>query len=158
MSLQDKLIIPLLDDGITAEDLKESKGFVGLYTSDINRPYLDNHVFLLFSLDCINSESVERGVKFSKLKNLYNRKLTRINGKLYDIYAFTRSNFTIKSILKRSYIISDDEKIKIFKFWGLNDPEVNMYMLYGRIVNNYNENIIPEEDLTGYEKSQVLSI
>ena len=47
-NLTTKLIIPLLDDNIVLEDVSEESGFVNAYTDDINKPFYDNHIFLLY--------------------------------------------------------------------------------------------------------------
>ena len=47
MSNITKTIIPLIDDDLTLEDFSESTGFEAVYYEDINRPYLDNHIFII---------------------------------------------------------------------------------------------------------------
>lgn len=158
MSLQEKMIIPFLDENLTIHDLYDVPGFVGLYFNDINRPYLDKHVFLLFSFDSLSSESIDRWSKLKKLKCVYSTRTVKIKGKMYDIFTFPIINQTIRNIINHNYILSDEQKIRIFKFWEFKDIDVNNYMLNGQIPFHFEEKTIPEEDLTPYEKSQVLSI
>ena len=50
MSTQMKLIVPLLDDNITADTISEEAGFIDAYTWNKNEPYIDNCIFLMFSV------------------------------------------------------------------------------------------------------------
>ena len=40
-------IVPLMDDNLTWQDLTVESGFINAYTSDKNRPYLEDKVFLV---------------------------------------------------------------------------------------------------------------
>ena len=74
-NLTTKLIVPLLDDNIVLEDVSEESGFVNAYTDDINKPFYDNHIFLLYkSVDTI--ESLRRFQKFNKLTTIHNIRYT----------------------------------------------------------------------------------
>ena len=77
-NLTTKLIIPLLDDNIVLEDVSEESGFVNAFTDDINKPFYDNHIFLLYkSVDTI--ESLRRFQKFNKLTTIHNIRYITIN-------------------------------------------------------------------------------
>ena len=67
MSLQMKLIIPLLDKSLTKEDISPEAGFVDAYNYDINRPALENCVFLMYDAYTRTPESNRRYGKFEKL-------------------------------------------------------------------------------------------
>ena len=71
-----KLIIPLLDDNITREDVSPNSGFVGIYTEDINKPYLDNHIFLLYDSEVNTIEAMNRHKKFKLLDDIYKNCVT----------------------------------------------------------------------------------
>lgn len=157
MSLPEKMIIPFLDEELTVYDLYNTPGFEGLYLHDINRPYLDNHVFLLFSFDSLSSASIDRWSKLKKMKCVYATRTVKIKGKLYDIFTFPIMNNQIRNILKGNFVLSDKDKLRIFKFWNFTDDDVNKYMLTGSIPISFEEKTIPEEDLSPNEKSQVLS-
>lgn len=125
-----RLIVPLLDDKLVKEDFDEKNGFSGVFMYDKNRPYLDNHLFLLYDISKPSKENYEREVRFRKHTNIYNSKVVYIKGKAYKIYAYTRVNPDIKKILKDrvkpEFIKSS---IKIMKFWRLADDEINKFLL-----------------------------
>lgn len=130
MSLQMKLIVPLLDDNLVREDFDEKNGFRGVFMHDKNRPYLDNHLFLLYDISNPSKENYNREVRFTKHTNIYNTKVVYIDGKAYKIYAYPRINSDIKKILKdrvRPEFIKSS--IKIMKFWRLGDDAVNTFLL-----------------------------
>ena len=60
-------IVPLLDDNLTWRDLTVESGFINAYTSDKNRPYLEDKVFLVYDSSVNTRESLDR---YCKLKNL----------------------------------------------------------------------------------------
>ena len=98
-NLTTKLIIPLLDDNILLEDVSEESGFVNAYTDDINKPFYDNHIFLLYkSVDTI--ESLRRFQKFNKLTTIHNIRYITINNEHYIVYTFVKINKDINNILK----------------------------------------------------------
>lgn len=148
MSLQFKLIIPLLDEQITKKDISPTAGFVDAYSEDINRPYLDNHIFLLYASSVLTNESFETEKKLSSSKNLYGKYKIYIGNTYFILFAFTIINKSIKSIMNNACALSDNDKMRIFAFWNLTDADVNRYMLnplyvmYSKFVNN----VIPEED------------
>lgn len=148
MSLHYKLIIPLIDNGIKLSDLSAQSGFVNIFSEDINRPYLDNHIFLLYSSTVLTNEAFEREARFKTLKSYYNMYEVEIGGMAFVLYAFVILNKSIKNIMSGSVTLSIDDKNRINAFWNLSDRDVNTYMLnplyvmYSKFVNN----VVPEED------------
>lgn len=145
MSLPYKLIIPLLDDTITEQDLSKDNGFINVYNEDINRPYLDNHIFLLYRY-YNNEKEVARDEKFRKSPCLYNSDIIKINNKLYLLYSFSIVNKTIRNIMNNSFIIPKEDKIKICKFWNFKDKDVIDYIFgYSKNVL-FKDSKVPEVD------------
>lgn len=148
MSLQFKLIIPLLDEQITRKDISPAAGFIDAYSEDINRPYLDNHIFLLYASSVLTNESFETEKKLSSSKNLYGKYKIYIGNTYFILFAFTIINRSIKDIMNNACALSNTDKMRVITFWGLTDADVNRYMLnplyvmYSKFVNN----VIPEED------------
>ena len=148
MSLQLKLIIPLLDESITLEDLSDKAGFVDAYSEDINHPYMDNHIFLVYAANVLTNESFETEQKLKSSKNLYSRYKFTLSGIPFIVFAFTIINKNIKNIMCNSTALTDKERMRVITFWNLTDADVNRYMLnplyvmYSKFVNN----VIPEED------------
>lgn len=56
MSKQCKVLIPLLGENMMLEDISEDVGFYDAYTSNIDKPYLDSHIFLVYSNLCHTDE------------------------------------------------------------------------------------------------------
>lgn len=148
MSLQFKLIIPLLDETITKDDLSDKTGFIGAYSEDINHPYLDNHIFLLYAHNCLTNEAFATWKKLKKSKNLYGTYKFNIDGIPFIMFAFTITNKSIKNVMSDSVSLNDSERMRVIAFWNLQDEDVNKYMLnplyamYSKFVNN----VIPEMD------------
>lgn len=148
MSLHFKLIIPLLDNVITKADLSEKAGFVGAYSEDINRPYLDNHIFLLYAYNVLTNEAIETWKKLKEARNLYNVYKFKIKNIPFIMFAFTIINKSIKYIIYDSIALNENEKMRIISFWNLQDADINRYMLNPKCVmyNKFVNNVIPEQD------------
>lgn len=151
MCLQEKMLLALIDDKITKEDISENFGFVGLYIGDINRPFLDNHIFLLYEIGEHLEGAVDVHRKLKQCKNLYNRYSLKINGKYYYSYCFTISNKEIRQIINKKILFNFNDKthLKIYKFWSFDDDDINYYTLHQNDLLQYKEpnfKIIPEED------------
>ena len=66
-----KLAIPLLNTDIKLSDIDSTTGFVGAYFEDINKPYLTDHMFLMYD-DTVKGDNVaKRFYKLSKLTFLF---------------------------------------------------------------------------------------
>lgn len=143
-----KFILPLLDDELTIDDLSPKAGFVDAYTDDINRPYLDNHIFLLYIANLDSKESYNRTMKFKQLKSIYNILDVRIKGVLCKLYTFCITNPAIKYIFKNSFMLSDSDKTKILKFWKSEDDDINEFFVKNidTIVHSFNSTSVPEWD------------
>lgn len=141
------MIIPLLDDKITLQDISTEAGFIDAYSADINRPYLCDNIFLLYSPKLNTEESIERNERFKSLSSLYNRYEIYINGNYLILYVFT-INKAIKSIINDSLMLSKKDVMRIIAFWNLTDADINSYMLDPLYVmyNKFVEKVVPEED------------
>lgn len=147
MSLFEKLILPLLDEKLTKEDISKDYGFVGIYTNDINRPVLDNHTFLMYDLSVNSKYAYERDIRFRQFTNIYNTKIEMIGGKAYCIYAFTNVNPDIKRLFNGEKPRHINSVVRILSYWRGYDAEVNCAMLTKqpvRIKRTFNQ--VPEFD------------
>ena len=84
-----KLIVPLLDKSFEKEDISEESGFVEGYLQDINRPYLDNHIFLLYDGKLDTVAKLKRDEKIRKMPTLYGRYTIHIKNVPYLLYVFS---------------------------------------------------------------------
>lgn len=147
MSTSFKFIIPLLDKKIKLVDLSPNAGFIDVFSSDKNRPYLDNHIFLLYSTDICTKESEERAERFKKLSNLYQTKYIKIKNKIFLMYVFSIVNPAIKRIKNNILMLSNEDKMRIIAFWELKDGDINRFMMDSiYLIGNFVERVIPEED------------
>lgn len=143
-----KLILPLLNDEITYEDLDSSTGFINAYTEDSNRPFLENHIFLMYKSSAPNA--LKRFLKFKNSKNLHSTRYMVHNKEHYTVYAFPiiENKKDIRNIIKGYDITNVDNKLKIYNFWKNHEVD----NLKDRIFDNHFEilpaieEIIPEED------------
>lgn len=140
-------LLPLLFDN--RKILYNKYGFVNAFIEDINRPWLDNHIFVLFKTSSI-SDSIEKDMRNNKY--FYDVKQIVIDNNFYEEYIFIippeykKSLETFKTI---SYnILTVEDKIKVLKFWGLEDiPYINILLNSNPEYAEFeNDNIVPEED------------
>lgn len=164
MSTMYKMIIPLLNDCLKKEDFSEEAGFTDAFSMDINRPYLDNHIFLMYRFDTKESTWF-RNKRFMDSGMVQNRKLIRINNTCYIVYAIPIINNQVKRIHKGLNVSTYDDKMKIVKFWNFEEGDVNTQMFKPGATFNYEHKTIPEEDynekraqLRVYKKAEVPSI
>lgn len=164
MSTMYKTIIPLLGDCLKKEDFTEDAGFVDVFSEDINRPYLDNHIFLMYKFDTKES-SWFRNKRFMDSGIVQNSKMMRINNTCYIVYAIPIINNQVKRIHKGLNVSTYDDKMKIVKFWNFEEGDVNTLMFKPGATFNYEHKTIPEEDyaeehaqLRVYKKAGVPSI
>ena len=148
MSIHNKLILPLISNNITLEDISKETGFAGIYTLDINKPFLTNHVFLLYK-KVATIEARKTREKLENFSNLYNKRTISLNGILYNLYSFT-INYPIKIIKDNGHmLLGKTEKTQIGKFWKFLDTDVTDYLLgFSYIGNLFKDTIVPEEDFT----------
>lgn len=147
MSLTLKLIIPQLDDILTIDDLSEKSGFVGAYTSDINRPYLDNHTFLMYDLSNKTKEAYDREWKFRKLSNLHGWNIIYIKDKPYKIYTFCNHTEDIQNCIKGKHPNNTISLSKVATFWNNTDITVIDYLFQSKLGDlEIDTSTVPEED------------
>lgn len=116
-TLTTRYILPFIFD--SNKLFNDNYKFINAYVSDINRPYLDNHIFVLFEYDTVIYNSIDKCMKDNKY--FYDNKLISINNVLYSEYIFVIPN-EYKSVvhtIKDGYynIITSDSKEKIISFW-----------------------------------------
>lgn len=146
MSIHNKLILSLVNENLTLEDISPKTGFSGVYTMDINRPYLTNHIFLLYKF-VATKESRKTRKKLDGFTNLYSRRTISVNNTLYHLYAFT-INIAIKRIKDNGHmLLGKNEKTQVCKFWNLIDKDINEYLFGNHLIGSkFQDTMVPEED------------
>ena len=150
MSNITKTIIPFIDNNLSLDDFSENEGFVGVYYEDINRPYLDNHIFLMYNWD--DKKSTKVFFKFKNIPSFYGYKIIYLSKKAYIVYTFT-SNMLINRLKNGTCILRDVNKQRILQFWQFKDAWVTLNTLRGTIVCDPPKDILPEEDFMPDEET-----
>lgn len=145
MNTQLKLIIPLLDEELSPDLFTPEAGFLNAYDTDINRPFLDNHIFLMYDSDLSYPGNYKRNERIMKMKNLHNRIMIRIKGILVMIYTFCITKLQIKQLLNGRNILNDDEKYDILEFWN-KDITICMALITNKSFGKLDNAIVPEQD------------
>lgn len=147
-------IIPLLDDNLTWRDLTVESGFVNAYTSDKNRPYLEDKVFLLYDSSVNTRESLDRFCKFKNLDTVHNTTYITIDNKPYTVYCFNSIKYRkdINSLKNYGKTFSLDSALEINRFWNnVPVPELSKRLFLPLYRNGEAiEAELPEEDYYGY--------
>ena len=86
MSKQCKVLIPLLGENMMLEDISEDVGFYDAYTSNIDKPYLDSHIFLVYSNLCHTDERWYTNRKIKGLSTYYGSDTIYIKNKPFTVY------------------------------------------------------------------------
>ena len=164
MSIQMKLMIPLLDSNIKKEDLTPEAGFVDVYVFDKNRPAIEDCIFLMYDISKKTKQAGDREHRFAKCTNLRNTKVEYINGKPYKIFAFSIIGNDMKSLYNGYKPKQYNNVVRILSFWRGYDDDVNKTMLINkpeRLSRDWKT--IPEYDYRpgpqmgfGYNKGEAL--
>lgn len=144
MSLFEKIIIPLINSELSMKDFKDSTGFVGAYTEDTDRPYLDNHVFLMFKWNKDVPNGVDVFYKFRELNSFHSYKVRYINNEPYIVYTFT-SNRDINHLKRGGNFIGESSKQRILQFWMFTDNVVTINVMRGTIASTPTPPLPPED-------------
>lgn len=137
MSQIEKLLIPLIDDNITINEVNTHK-FIGVFTEDVNSPGLD-YVYLVFVYDIsdLHPKLAINGIDSAK----------RIGNNLYHVYKFPRVSPDLKRLLKGEYqLISNEGVSKIYTFWKDYDEVTANYPFARTIAKESYNRVIPEEE------------
>ena len=134
MSAFEKTIIPLINSELELENFNEKTGFIGAYVEDIDRPYLDNHVFLLYKWDKNTENATSIFYKLKKLDSFHSYKTMYIDGKPVIVYTFT-SNRDINHLKRGGSVIGLSSKLRILQFWKYTDDWVNINVMRGTIAS-----------------------
>ena len=114
-----KYIMPLLFNDKCPELIDNESGFIDAYIADINKPYLCNHIFLMYESKPLYLYKIKHIC--SKNANYHHDYSMKINDKWYTIFVFIRPNRykeTIASIISgKRFEILFCNKVMIQRFW-----------------------------------------
>lgn len=116
-------ILPLIDPSLTANDFMVGTPlFVGTYTRNINIPWQDNHIFLLYKSN-IDPTFNKLLVKLDDIPAYRGKTHIRLHGDWYILLTFVRPDQMGLEISKltnhRPTELSYDTKVHIINFWNL---------------------------------------
>ncbi len=153
MSTSLKLLIPLAIDPIPLEMLSKEAGFIDAYTHDLNKPYLEDKIFLMYEADFNTNEKAIRFEFFCRLKIPYYT--YKINGKLRLIYFFDIKTKSIAHPKMSSVcvIYNNDERYKIMEFWRNTEQDVTEHIFEHQTPIYYEKKVIPIEDYDNKQDS-----
>lgn len=113
-----------LTDGLLYEDISDESGFKDAALNDADRPYLDNHLFLMYDVTTI-SDALRK--KLDNLKWVFDQTLRNNNGNTYIVYTISL-NKNQKNLLRMPYADgSNGAKIVSF-YYGRDTKLVNRVM------------------------------
>lgn len=122
---------------------KYTKALVNGYSGDINRPWLDNHVILIFDPELMDTYRVNT---LEELPTKRLSKLIRIDGQPVIIYALEihpKYSTDLKLILANRFPeLKASTKIRMLSFWQQDESSSLCKLLFSK---NYNQNSISEE-------------
>lgn len=148
-------IAPLCNDNITWIDLTRESGFINAYTSDKNRPFLEDKVFFIYDSSVNTVESLNRYRKFEKLSTLYNKRYITINKKHYIVYCFNNPNYIkeIRNLQSSGKTLNLKASLKIYNFWNnVPVPQLSERLFLKKYLGYPIKAELPEEDYYSYEE------
>ena len=140
-----KIAIPLINDQLKLEDIQECSGFVEAYFEDKNKPFLTNHIFLMYDSLSNGSNVAECFYKLFHLKNRYGTRVIYTKNKPYTVYTFTIDS-TIRDLRDGNIILSTAQKQRVLEFWESKDAWITNNILLGTMYDHPEASILPEED------------
>ena len=133
-----KYILPLLfneNDDIIVNETKY--GFVNAFLSDINRPQLYNHIFLMYKSNAVALNTLCRVL--SKNPHYYSNYSVKINNEHFTVFVFFKPKRYLKDI---ESIINGNRfslvfyaKVIIQKFWNFDADSIEFSTLFQSLDN-----------------------
>lgn len=142
MSKQCKVLIPLLGENMMLEDISEDVGFYDAYTSNIDKPYLDSNIFLVYSNLCHTDERWYTDRKIKGLSTYYGSDTIYIKDKPFTVYILKVIPKKYLDIMDGIVNLTTKERDKINKFWRCTDNYINRF-----ICDKYNKISCEESNL-----------
>jgi len=148
MSKLVKLLIPILNIGITKNDLTKECGLIDVYTRNTNNTSdMDDHLYFLYDAENINEKSQDVFYKFLKSPVLYSFDNIKIKDHMYRLYTLSVFGKTALKLYRNAVPpISLEDQVRILKFWNLEDEEINKCVLGIDPYVDKDTKSVPEKD------------
>ena len=126
MSLFEKIIIPLIDENLSIEDVSTKSGFIDSYTVDLDHPSWEKVVYLAYD-DSLRTDDTKKCARklesLAVLKNTYVKVCDRKPIMIYKLYA----KADLKNLFNGEIELTPKQMKRIFDFWGY-DSDVAFYI------------------------------
>lgn len=126
---------------------RNNSPFVNAYISDINKPYLDKHLFIVYDNNASSYNYLYMRRWLRTLRTYHNDYDIILNGKGYTVFAFTiddKDYDEVKKIIEGLYSkLKEETKKKILAFW---DAKYNS-RLYSYMHHDSNKEILEQIDI-----------
>lgn len=139
-----KFAVSNLNTNLTYLDVSPQAGFVKASFDDIDRPFLDNHFFLMYDWSVKDKQVAATEYKLRSFDNLYNVRTMFVNKKPYVVYAFTLP-VNLKRMKSCSFIDTKTKK-NALDFWWNYDFNFSSDILNNKLYTPYVYDPIPVQD------------
>lgn len=148
--------------------LSDKYGFINAYIQDINRPFLEDKICVLFKYT--PKTNIELDTIAKNNPYFYDHKELHINGELYDEYIYVippENKITIDEIINGyAYGITYKNKAKIIAFWNdFNSKHMeellrsDLEIDFGKTKSLHElKEFVPEEDYIDYDNVELLNL
>jgi hypothetical protein len=146
------LLLPLISvDDITAEDIigGYEDALMNSFSYDINKPYLDDHIHLVFDNSMFKEKDVEPITKRDELCYISHYRLSGVYVKVYALKISDEFELSKRLIMNNDISsLMPEVKAKIFKFWNTSGRTNLFDILYNEKPSDkeVSKEILPEED------------
>lgn len=142
MSQLTKACIALID-GLLYEDINDESGFKDAALNDADRPYLDNHLFLMYDVTTI-SDTLRK--KLDNLKWVFDQTLRNNDGNTYIVYTISL-NKNQKNLLRMPYA-DGSSGAKIVSFYYGRDTKLVNHVMNHEYLSDDGESIPLETNVS----------
>ena len=140
-----KYLLPMFDSKSSFIFDDEHFVFINVFYKDIDRPYLDNHIFILYEIKAC-TETVSSYLKIKKLKQYRSSYNFVYNNRTFMVAIFTiplKYKKDYKNVINGKYSETSIEyKEKVLSYWDINDTNSSTYrILYNLLDTSDNRNL-----------------
>lgn len=145
-----KLIIPLTDNNFTLKNTFNNEGFIDACDYDINQPYKENCIFLIYDGLYMADKGKELHKSLKAMSSFKDWRRSWINGKYVHIYTFALVNIEGKSMISNRIndVSTPKNLFRILRFWK-GDAEILSHLILKEKWNKCKVSSVPEEDYRG---------
>lgn len=128
---------------------RDASALINGYAGDINRPWLDKHVIVVFDPERLDSTSINSFKNNAEVSLSRNIRIDKVNVHIEALKIKEKYESELKLIMLGRYIdLKIETKVKILSFWHQGDESDLFRILFSK---NYSQNklaaeLLPEED------------